>query len=147
MCMQAENALACPSSCHTWLLNNAVSTKILLCSYVMGTHWEHDKYFHAEIRKKNTKFGSKIVSEYDQEIPQSQPRGTARKSRSTITRHQEDKLSKATSSLFPIKMIATLEQTQSSVQQNRTFTDSHNGSNHKQEVNNNRITALEQTAA
>ena len=41
-----------------------------------------------------------IVSEYDQEIPQSQtadnPRGTARKSRSTITRHQEDKLSKAT---------------------------------------------------
>ena len=35
-----------------------------------------------------------------------QPRGTARKSRSTITRHQEDKLSKAISSLFPIKMIA-----------------------------------------
>ena len=54
----------------------------------------------------------KIVSEYDQEIPQSQtaekPRGTARKSRSTITRHQEDKLSKATSSLFPTKMIAIL---------------------------------------
>ena len=48
---------------------------------------------------------SKIVSEYDQEIPQSQtadnhkaPRGRAAK---TITRHQEDKLSKATSSLFP----------------------------------------------
>ena len=40
-----------------------------------------------------------------------QPCGTARKSRSTITRHQEDKLSKATSSLFPIKMIATLEWT------------------------------------
>ena len=55
------------------------------------------------------------VSEYDQEIPQSQtadnPRGTARKSRSTITRHQEDKLSKATSSLFHIKMIAILEWT------------------------------------
>ena len=30
-------------------------------------------------------------------------------SRSTITRHQEDKLSKAISSLFPIKMIAILE--------------------------------------
>ena len=44
--------------------------------------------------------------------------GTARKSRSTITRHQEDKLSKATSSLFPIKMIAILEWTQSNVQQN-----------------------------
>ena len=40
-----------------------------------------------------------------------QPRGIARKSRSTITRHQEDKLSKATSSLFPIKMIAILEWT------------------------------------
>ena len=49
------------------------------------------------------KISSKIVSEYDQEIPQSQttdnPRGTTRKSRSTITRHQEDKLSKAISSL------------------------------------------------
>ena len=43
---------------------------------------------------------------------------TAGKSRSTITRHQEDKLSKATSSLFPIKMIAILEWTYSNVQQN-----------------------------
>ena len=33
-------------------------------------------------------------------------------------RHQEDKLSKATSSLFPIKIIAILEWTQSNVQQN-----------------------------
>ena len=47
-----------------------------------------------------------------------QPCGIARKSRSTITRHQEDKLSKATSSLFPIKMIAILELTYSNVQQN-----------------------------
>ena len=47
-----------------------------------------------------------------------QPCGIARKSRSTITRHQEDKLSKATSSLFPIKMIAILERTQSNIQQN-----------------------------
>ena len=57
---------------------------------------------------------AKIVNEYDQEIPQSncrQPRGTTRKSCSTITRHQEDKLSKAISSLFPIKMIAILEWT------------------------------------
>ena len=30
---------------------------------------------------------------------------------------------------------------------NRTITDSHNGSNNKQKVNNNRATALEQTAA
>ena len=54
-------------------------------------------------------------SEYDQKIPQSQtadnpvaPRGRAAE---TIARHQEDKLSKATSSLFPIKMIAILEWT------------------------------------
>ena len=47
-----------------------------------------------------------------------QPCGTARKSRSTITRHQEDNFSKATSSLFPIKMIAILERTQGNVQQN-----------------------------
>ena len=33
-------------------------------------------------------------------------------------RHHEDKLSKATSSLFPIKMIAILEWTKSNVQQN-----------------------------
>ena len=41
-----------------------------------------------------------------------------RKSLTTITRHQEDKQSKATSSLFPIKMIAKLEWTQSNTQQN-----------------------------
>ena len=34
--------------------------------------------------------------------------GTARKSHTTVTRHQEDKLSKAISSLFPIKMIAKI---------------------------------------
>ena len=59
--------------------------------------------------------GSKIVSEYDQEIPQSKtagnpiaPRGRApQPSRDS----KEDKLSKATSSLFPIKMIAILEWT------------------------------------
>ena len=57
----------------------------------------------------------KVVSEYDQEkttiTKRRQSRGTTRKSRSTITRHQEDKFSKATSSLFPIKMIAILEWT------------------------------------
>ena len=53
-------------------------------------------------------------SEYDQEIPQSQtadnpmaPRGRA----AQPSRHQEDKLGKATSSLFPIKMTAILEWT------------------------------------
>ena len=33
------------------------------------------------------------------------------------------------------------------ITKHRTVTESHNGSNNKQEVNNNRITALEQTAA
>ena len=46
-------------------------------------------------------------------MPQSQtadnPVAPQGKSSSTITRHQEDKLSKATSSLFPINMITILE--------------------------------------
>ena len=51
---------------------------------------------------------TKIISEYDQKIPQ-QTRGIARNSHTTITSHQEDKHSTATSSLFPIKMIAKLD--------------------------------------
>ena len=64
-------------------------------------------------------------SEYDQEIPQSQTadKPMALQGRAT---HHEDKLSKATSSLFPIKMIAKLEWTQSNTEQNhRTATESH----------------------
>ena len=67
----------------------------------------------------------KIVCEYDQEIPQiskcRQTRGIVRKSHTTITRHQEDKQSEATSSLFPIKMIAKLELTQSNARQNINY--------------------------
>ena len=44
--------------------------------------------------------------------------GIVRKSHTTITRHWEDKQSKAASLLFPIKMIAKLEWTQSNAQQN-----------------------------
>ena len=45
-------------------------------------------------------------------------------------------------------MIAILEWTQSNVQQNiEQLRDSHNGSNNKQQVNNNRNSTLEQTAA
>ena len=57
----------------------------------------------------------KIVSEYDQEIPQSQTADNPVASRgraaqpSRDTRNEEDKLSKEISSLFPIKMIAMLE--------------------------------------
>ena len=51
---------------------------------------------------------------YDQEIPQSQATDNPCREEeplSTITRHQEDKPSKATSPLFPIKMITILEWT------------------------------------
>ena len=46
-------------------------------------------------------------SEYDQEIPESQnaDKPVAQRGRAT---HQEDKQNKATSSLFPTKMIAEL---------------------------------------
>ena len=54
-------------------------------------------------------------SEYDQEIQQSRtadkPLSTQGRATQQFTRHQEDKLSKATSSLFSIKMIAKLERT------------------------------------
>ena len=55
-----------------------------------------------------------IVNEYDKEIPQSQTADNpmaSEEEHTTITRHQEDKLSKATSCLFPTKMIAKLEWT------------------------------------
>ena len=71
---------------------------------------------------KHKKSAFKENSKYDQEIPQSQtagkpvaPRG---KSHDKVTRHQEDKLSKATGSLFPFKIIAKLEWTQRNAQQN-----------------------------
>ena len=60
---------------------------------------------------------------------------------------QEDKQSEATSSVFPIKMDAKLEWTKRNVQKHRTITDSHNGSNNKKQINNNRAAALERTAA
>ena len=44
--------------------------------------------------------------------------GNAMKNHTTITRHQQDKPSKSTSSLCPFKMIAKLEWTYSNVQQN-----------------------------
>ena len=47
-----------------------------------------------------------------------QTRGIVRKSRTTITRHQEDKQSKATRSLFSIKAIAKLQWTQSNLHKN-----------------------------
>ena len=58
------------------------------------------------------RFDTHTLNEYDQEIPQSQtadkPGGIVEKSHTTITRHQEDKQSKATSSLCPNEMIAKI---------------------------------------
>ena len=76
--------------------------------------WALCYFFHSH-NVKNCKWvwsGNTTITNFRQ------PHGTARKSHSTITRHQEDKLSKATSSLFSIKMIAILKWTYSSVQQN-----------------------------
>ena len=47
-----------------------------------------------------------------------QTSGVVRKGHTIITRHKEDEQNKATSSLFPIDMIAKLEWTQSNAQQN-----------------------------
>ena len=90
--------------------NMLITTKISI--------YQHDFGIKGQCNMLNSCLGhviGKIVSEYDQKNTTitncRQPRGTARKSRSTITRHKEDKLSKAISSLFPIKMIAILEWT------------------------------------
>ena len=88
-----------------------------------------------------------IVSEFDKKIPQShcrQAHDTARKSHTTIKRHQEDKRSKATSFLFPhqddcnSRMDVKIRTTN-----HRTITESHNRSNNQQRIDNYRATALE----
>ena len=74
---------------------------------------------------------------------------TVRKSHRTltVTSHQEDNLSKATSSLFPIKMIAKLER--HTVLNSKTMTNqripTNNGKNNKTmiRINTNRTTFLE----
>ena len=71
-----------------------------------------------------------------------QTHGTERNSHTTITRHQEDKLSKAASPLSRLQ-----NKNGRKVTQYRTITESCNGSNNQQRISNNRITSLEQTAA
>ena len=74
---------------------------------------------------KNTKKQVSIIRKYNNYTLQT-THGTVRKSHITITitRHQEDKQSKTTSSIFFIKMIAKLERTQSIIQQNMEPTPS-----------------------
>ena len=60
------------------------------------------------------RFLSKIISEYDQEIPHSQAADNPWHRKEEPLNHLETpgrQISKATSSLFPIKMIAILEWT------------------------------------
>ena len=57
-------------------------------------------------------------------------------------RHQEDEQTQATSSLFPIKLIAKLEWTQSNTEQNIEQLQNPTMGG----INNNRTTALEWTA-
>ena len=68
--------------------------------------------------------------------------GTTRKSHRTIsvTRHQENKQSKATSSLFSMKTIAKLERTLSNAQQNREQTQD---PTMRATLNNNKSTTKE----
>ena len=74
--------------------------------------------------------------------------GTSWKSHTTIIWHQEDKLSKVTSSLFPVKMIAKLEWASSNAQQNiEQLQNPTMGVTINNIINNNRTTALEWTAA
>ena len=77
-----------------------------LISNIIGTYLVQAQTVWVQIRFQVL---SKIVSMIRKYHHQTH--GTTRKSHTTITRHQEDKLSKATSSLFPIKMIAKLEWT------------------------------------
>ena len=60
-----------------------------------------------------------MVWKYHNHTLNTDPQHREKSHRTTVfTRRQEDKQSKATSSLFPIKMIAKLEMTQSNTKQN-----------------------------
>ena len=95
----------------------------------------------------------KIVSEYDQEIPQSQTADSHVYREEEPLNHQETpgrqiKQSNQLSLLLPNQDDCnTRTDTKQHTTKHRTLTDSHNGSNNKQKVNNNRTTALERTAA
>ena len=84
-----------------------------MCMIVIGNAitWSYSLY-------KNSKW---VWSENTTITNCRQTCGFVRKSHTTITRHQEDKQSKAASSRFPIEMIAKLEWTQNDAQQTIFF--------------------------
>ena len=94
---------------------------------------------------------AKIVSEYDQEIPQSQ-------TQTTLWHHEEEPLNHHETPGRQIKQIKQLSlphqddcNTRMDIKKrttkDRTITDSQNGSNNKRKVNNKRTTTLERTGA
>ena len=92
-----------------------------------------------------TKKCVRMIRKYHTHKLQTNPRHREKSHRTiSITRHQEVNQSKATSFLFPIKMIAKLERTQSDAQQNKERTQNPTMG---VTINNNRSTALERTAA
>ena len=93
----------------------------------------------------------KIVSEYDQEITQSQPQTTLWHREEEPLNHHETpgrQIKQSNQLSLPNQDDCnTRTDTKQRTTKHRTITDSHNGSNNKQKVNNNRTTALERTAA
>ena len=73
-----------------------------LISIIIGTYWVQARTVRIQIRLQGCCFFSKLESIIRSTTitNRRQTHGTARKSHTTITKHQEDKLSKATSSLF-----------------------------------------------
>ena len=109
---QFHGSLVKVCMCVQILWNHLAKWSEISCSKVMFS------YYGAQIRvgiNKNSKWvwpGNTTITN------RRQTDGTVMKRHTTITRHQEDKSSKAISFLFPIKMIAKLELTQGNVQQN-----------------------------
>ena len=94
---------------------------------------------------------AKIVSEYDQEVPQSQTADKPMAPRGRATQQSQDtrKTNKQSNqlSLPHLDDCKTRRDIKQRTTKDRTITDSYNGRNNKQQVNNNRTTALERTAA
>ena len=116
------------------------------------TTWEFETVTKAQTRPSKCGQSHRCSHEWHPKIVSititncRQTHGTERNSHTTITRHQEDKLSKASSSLSsPSRWLQN--KNGHKVTKYTTIAESCNGSNNRQRINTNRITALEQTAA
>ena len=86
-------------------------------------------------------YETKIVNEYDQEIPQSQPQTTMWHREAEPPNHHETsgrQIKQSNQLSLPHQDDCnTRTDTKQRTTKHRTITDSHNGSNNKQKVNNN----------